>query len=103
MKTIKTHLPGFHAAPLVSMMSWAIDHDVIHIAFEEPFGIEGMDFKMSVGLTEDGMPSTHPDDILEAIAFSIESGHEYLVDEITAIHFIETLVLPHINENFPRP
>ena len=102
MKTIKTHLPEFHFEPEL-MMSWTIDHDVIHFYMEEAFGIQGLDLQMVIGLTDDGMPSTDPDDIIDSLAVSINGDEgEYQVDEFKTLAFLEDELLPYIKLKFPK-
>jgi hypothetical protein len=101
MKTIKTHIPQFHFEPRM-MMSWQVDHDVIHFKMEDAFDVEELDLRLVVGLTDDGMPSVDEDDIIEAIAESVY-GHEYEVYPYKAIRFLKNDLIPYINENFPKP
>jgi hypothetical protein len=101
MKTIKTHFPQFHLEPEM-MMSWQVDHDVIHFKMEDAFGIEEVDLRLVIGLTDDGMPSVEEEDIIEAVAESVY-GQEYPLYPYKAIEFLENELIPYINKNFPKP
>ena len=102
MKKIKTHLPEFHLEPM-DLMTWRIDHDVIHIHIEDVFGIEGLDLEMVIGLTDDGMPSTDEDDIIDSKAVSIHGDEaEYEVESYKTIEILKNIVLPVMEEKFPR-
>lgn len=101
MKTIKTHIPQFHLEPEM-MMSWYVDHDVIHFKIEDAFDIEELDLRMVIGLTDDGMPSLDEDDIIEAVAEALD-GAEYQLYPYKATEFLENELIPYINKKFPKP
>ena len=85
------------------LLTWRIDNDVIHIHIEDAFGIEGLDLQMVIGMTDDGMPSTDTDDIIESKAVSIHGDEaEYEVEPFKTTEFLETIVLPLMEEKFPR-
>ena len=114
MKTISPHLPPIfvghgHGTDGPSMFQWEIEGDLVHIVIEEPFGVNGLDAHLSVGLTDDGTISNDDDDrlvaddILSYSAVSVNSGDEYEMEIETAARLLQEIVMPVILEEFPKP
>lgn len=101
--TITTHLPHFHLAPELSILSWNYDGDVIHFEMEEPFGIQELDLCLIVGLRKDGTVSDDPSDILTAQAVSAINDTRFELDPDLAHEILTDRILPYIEENFPLP
>lgn len=103
MATIKTHLPHYHLAPEINILSWNYDGDVIHFKMEEPFDIIELDLALTVRLRKDGTVSDDMDDILNAQAVSCRDGEKFELEPELAHEMLTNTILPYIESEFPSP